>query len=50
MIDAIVFIVTGLFVAFFGLLALAGVLILLVVFVGIPLAFIVRLFMPNPPD
>ena len=50
MIDFIVAAITVIVVGFFGLLALAGILILLVVVVGIPLAFIVRLFMPDPPD
>lgn len=50
MIDLIIGAIMVLVIGFFGLLALAGVLILIVVIVGIPLAFIVRQFMPDPPD
>jgi hypothetical protein len=50
MIEAIVAAIVGLFIGFFAILALAGVLILIVIVVGIPLAFIVRMLMPDPPD
>jgi hypothetical protein len=47
MIEAIAFVIMVIVIGFFGLLALAGILILLVIVVGVPLAVIVRKFMPD---
>lgn len=50
MIEAIEFGIMFILLAFFGLLSLAGILILIVIVVGVPLAFIVRALMPDPLD
>lgn len=50
MIDFIIAAIMVVVIGFFSILALAGILILIVVFVGIPLALIVRKLMPDPLD
>lgn len=50
MIDLIIGAIVGLAILFFGLLALAGVLILIVIVVGIPAALIIRALRPDPLD
>lgn len=50
MLEAIGFTIAFIFMLFVGLLGLAGFLILVVFLVGVPLAFIVRMFMPDPLD